>query len=32
MAAEEMLRFGLKPKVALLSHSNYGIEQPALGA
>jgi malate dehydrogenase (oxaloacetate-decarboxylating)(NADP+) len=24
MAAEEMLRFGLKPKVALLSHSNYG--------
>ncbi|GAB4089202.1 NADP-dependent malic enzyme [Hydrogenophaga soli] len=24
MAAEEMMRFGLKPKVALLSHSNYG--------
>jgi malate dehydrogenase (oxaloacetate-decarboxylating)(NADP+) len=24
LAAEEMLRFGLKPKVALLSHSNYG--------
>ncbi len=24
MAAEEMLRFGLKPKAALLSHSNYG--------
>jgi malate dehydrogenase (oxaloacetate-decarboxylating)(NADP+) len=24
MAAEEMLRFGLKPKVALLSHSNFG--------
>jgi len=22
--AEEMLRFGLKPKVALLSHSNFG--------
>ena len=24
MAAEEMVRFGLKPKAALLSHSNYG--------
>lgn len=24
LAAEEMLRFGLKPKVALLSHSNFG--------
>jgi malate dehydrogenase (oxaloacetate-decarboxylating)(NADP+) len=24
MAAEEMLRFGLKPKAALLSHSNFG--------
>ncbi|MBW0169336.1 MAG: NADP-dependent malic enzyme [Hydrogenophaga sp.] len=24
MAAEEMLRFGLEPKVALLSHSNFG--------
>jgi malate dehydrogenase (oxaloacetate-decarboxylating)(NADP+) len=24
MAAEEMLRFGVKPKVALLSHSNFG--------
>jgi malate dehydrogenase (oxaloacetate-decarboxylating)(NADP+) len=24
MAAEEMMRFGLKPKVALLSHSNFG--------
>ncbi|MET0310554.1 MAG: phosphate acyltransferase, partial [Burkholderiaceae bacterium] len=24
MAAEEMLRFGHKPKVALLSHSNFG--------
>jgi malate dehydrogenase (oxaloacetate-decarboxylating)(NADP+) len=24
MAAEEMMRFGLKPKVALLSHSSFG--------
>jgi malate dehydrogenase (oxaloacetate-decarboxylating)(NADP+) len=24
MAAEEMLRFGVKPKVALVSHSNFG--------
>ncbi len=24
MAAEEMMRFGLQPKVALLSHSNFG--------
>ncbi len=24
LAAEEMLRFGLQPKVALLSHSNFG--------
>jgi len=24
MAAEEMLRFGIKPKVALLSHSSFG--------
>jgi malate dehydrogenase (oxaloacetate-decarboxylating)(NADP+) len=24
MAAEEMVRFGLKPKAALLSHSNFG--------
>ncbi|HSI60886.1 MAG TPA: phosphate acyltransferase, partial [Ideonella sp.] len=24
MAAEEMMRFGIKPKAALLSHSNYG--------
>ncbi len=24
MAAEEMMRFGVKPKVALLSHSNFG--------
>jgi malate dehydrogenase (oxaloacetate-decarboxylating)(NADP+) len=24
MAADEMMRFGIKPKVALLSHSNFG--------
>ena len=24
LAAEEMMRFGIKPKVALLSHSNFG--------
>jgi len=24
MAAEEMVRFGIKPKAALLSHSNFG--------
>ena len=24
LAAEEMVRFGIKPKVALLSHSNFG--------
>ncbi len=24
MAAEEMMRFGIRPKVALLSHSNFG--------
>ena len=30
MAAAEMLRFGIKPKVALLSHSNFGSsEQPS---
>ncbi|MEI8168477.1 MAG: NADP-dependent malic enzyme [Rhodoferax sp.] len=30
MAAEEMLRFGIKPKVALLSHSNFGSsDQPS---
>jgi malate dehydrogenase (oxaloacetate-decarboxylating)(NADP+) len=30
MAAEEMMRFGIKPKVALLSHSNFGSsEQPS---
>jgi malate dehydrogenase (oxaloacetate-decarboxylating)(NADP+) len=30
MAAEEMMRFGLQPKVALLSHSNFGSsDQPS---
>ncbi|MCE2877832.1 MAG: NADP-dependent malic enzyme [Comamonadaceae bacterium] len=30
MAAEEMMRFGIKPKAALLSHSNFGSsEQPS---
>jgi malate dehydrogenase (oxaloacetate-decarboxylating)(NADP+) len=30
MAAEEMMRFGIKPKAALLSHSNFGSSnQPA---
>jgi len=29
MAAEEMLRFGLKPKAALLSHSNFGTSNHA---
>ena len=29
MAAEEMMRFGLRPKAALLSHSNFGSVQPA---
>ena len=30
MAAEEMRRFGIKPKVALLSHSNFGSsDQPS---
>ena len=30
MAAEEMLRFGIKPKAALLSHSNFGSsDQPS---
>ncbi|HSV44732.1 MAG TPA: phosphate acyltransferase, partial [Ramlibacter sp.] len=30
MAAEEMMRFGLKPKAALLSHSNFGsTNQPS---
>ena len=27
MAAEEMLRFGIKPKAALLSHSNFGSSE-----
>ena len=30
MAAEEMMRFGIKPKAALLSHSNFGTsDQPS---
>ncbi|MGI9135164.1 MAG: NADP-dependent malic enzyme, partial [Rhodoferax sp.] len=29
MAAEEMRRFGLKPKAALLSHSNFGTSNEA---
>jgi malate dehydrogenase (oxaloacetate-decarboxylating)(NADP+) len=30
MAAEEMLRFGITPKAALLSHSNFGTsDQPS---
>ena len=29
LAAEEMLRFGLTPKVALLSHSNFGSSSSA---
>ena len=30
LAAEEMMRFGIKPKVALLSHSNFGSsDQPS---
>jgi malate dehydrogenase (oxaloacetate-decarboxylating)(NADP+) len=30
MAAEEMMRFGIQPKVALLSHSNFGSsDQPS---
>ena len=30
MAAEEMMRFGIKPKAALLSHSNFGTSnQPS---
>ncbi|MES2687481.1 MAG: NADP-dependent malic enzyme [Pseudomonadota bacterium] len=27
MAAEEMMRFGIKPKAALLSHSNFGTSK-----
>ena len=29
MAAEEMLRFGLQPRAALLSHSNFGTSEHA---
>jgi malate dehydrogenase (oxaloacetate-decarboxylating)(NADP+) len=29
MAAEEMMRFGLQPKAALLSHSNFGSSNEA---
>jgi len=29
MAAEEMLKFGVQPKVALLSHSNFGTSEHA---
>ena len=29
MAAEEMLRFGVEPKAALLSHSNFGSQRAA---
>ncbi len=29
MAAEEMMRFGIKPKAALLSHSNFGSSNHA---
>ncbi|HVL55468.1 MAG TPA: NADP-dependent malic enzyme [Burkholderiaceae bacterium] len=29
MAAEELLRFGIRPKVALLSHSNFGSADTA---
>jgi malate dehydrogenase (oxaloacetate-decarboxylating)(NADP+) len=29
MAAEEMLRFGIKPKAALLSHFQLRLQQPA---
>jgi malate dehydrogenase (oxaloacetate-decarboxylating)(NADP+) len=29
MAAEELRRFGIRPKVALLSHSNFGSSQDA---
>jgi hypothetical protein len=32
MAAEEMLRFGMQPKAALLSHSNFGTsDHPSAG-
>ena len=32
MAAEEMNRFGLSPRAALLSHSNFGSRQQRVGA
>ncbi|MFM9428461.1 malate dehydrogenase (oxaloacetate-decarboxylating)(NADP+) [Variovorax sp. GrIS 2.14] len=32
LAAEEMVRFGLQPKVALLSHSNFGSSASASAA
>ncbi len=32
MAAEEVRRFGLPPKVAFLSHSNFGSSERGLGA
>ena len=32
LAAEEMRRFGIAPKVALLSHSNFGIVDNPVGA
>ena len=32
LAAEEMRRFGIAPKVALLSHSNFGSARHAVGA
>ena len=31
LAAEEMMRFGIKPKAALLSHSNFGTSNPQRG-
>ncbi len=32
LAAEEMRRFGIAPRVALLSHSNFGTSQQRVGA
>jgi malate dehydrogenase (oxaloacetate-decarboxylating)(NADP+) len=32
LAADEVLRFGIQPKVALLSHSNFGSSERCLGA
>ncbi len=32
LAAEEVRRFGLKPKIALMSHSNFGSESTASAA